>query len=503
MSKIHRNACFGGRCCGNIIGSCDYVTNLNYYKEANWAIRLLHAAIGGAAAAGKTDPSRHGTAAAAAAEKGTVNHMKQRTLKGQRLAGALLSAALLAVSTVPAGAVESAGQAAAQASQNTTAPTVSGMPVTIKEMGLTAVERAVRENNATVRSLQNIASSIDTVSDIADQYAAQGGLIQVQIENYKNLIAGLEAAMEGVDPSSDLYKTYAAQKKLLEENLQSLQMNELTIPIQQQSYASAIDDAVYDLRRQAANVADQLAMGAQDMLIGIKTLQNAETGLNRQLAQLDRTIGMMETTLRLGLASQYEMDATRHARENLAVNITTLETQRENLAGSLALMCGLDASTLVMPSVLPVPSSTEMGKMKYEADLASALDNSFSIWQKKCDLRDAQNRYDSAISGTAEAVAGAQDALAAEKITVESAFLTAYQTVRNCRTTLAATETALRQAELDFSTAELQYKRGMISHLDYLKAQDALASAQDAVASAGLELTSAFNKYQWAKQGLV
>ena len=429
--------------------------------------------------------------------------MKQNSNKGRRLVSTLLSAALLAALAAPAGAAEGGGQAAAQAPQGTEAPAVSGMPVTVKEMGLTAVERAVRENNSTVRSLKNIASSIDTVSDISDQYAAQGGLIQVQIENYKNLIAGLDAAMEGLEPSDNLYKTYAAQKKLLEDNLKSLQLNELTMPVQQQAYASAIDDAVYDLRKQAANVADQLAMGAQDMLIGIKTLQSTEVGLNRQLAQLDRTLSMMETTRKLGMISQYQIDTARHARQSLAVNMTTLATQRENLASSLALMCGFDASTLVLPSVLPVPGAADLGKMKYEADLASAKDNSFSIWQKQCDLRDAQNRYDTAIAGTAEAVAGAKDALAAEKITVESAFLTTYQTVRNCQTTLTATEAALRQAELDFSTAELQYKHGMISEMDYLAAKDTLDSAKDAVDSAGLQLTSAYNKYQWAKQGLV
>ena len=43
----------------------------------------------------------------------------------------------------------------------------------------------------------------------------------------------------------------------------------------------------------------------------------------------------------------------------------------------------------------------------------------------------------------------------------------------------------------------------MISELAYRQAQDTLENAKDAVEIAQLNLTSAYNQYEWAKQGVM
>ena len=156
-----------------------------------------------------------------------------------------------------------------------------------------------------------------------------------------------------------------------------------------------------------------------------------------------------------------------------------------------------------MPSTLAPVYDSQLREMSYEDDLELAKQNSFSIWQKRSELRRAQNAYDEDISGTDYAVQSAKDALVAEQQAVESSFGTIFQGVADSRAALDAARTAEQQAELDFRTSQVQYSRGMISELAYRQAQDTLENAKDAVEIAQLNLTSAYNQYEWAKQGVM
>ncbi len=415
----------------------------------------------------------------------------------RKLISALLAGALCMATVVPAGAVNSGGTAAVQEE----APPEA---LTVKQMGLRAVERAVSENNASVQSLRKTAAGMDTGSSMSEQFEAQGGALELQIKQYQEMIGKMEEAMEQIaDKESDLYKTYEAQKKLLENQRDSLQQSAASLPRQGAAVVMQIEDAVYQIRKQADNVADQITMAAQTLLISIQNLQYSQQKLERQLASLDRSLDVMETQLSLGLVSQYQMDTVRNQRDNLALGITNLQTQCNNLASSLALMCGYDAGTLVMPSAFAAVTEKDLKAMSYEADLEEALKNSFSIWQKRNTLRQAQNVYDDSYDSSVYAVQSAREALAAEQESVESAFASTFQSVQDSRGTLQAAQTAEQQAELDFKTSRLQYERGMLSRLDYLQAQDTLENAKLAVEMAQLNLTSAYNQYDWAKQGVM
>ena len=414
----------------------------------------------------------------------------------RRVIGALLAGALCMATVAPAGAVNGGGSAAVQEE----APPET---LTVKQMGLRAVERAVSENNASVQSLRKTAASMDTGSSLSEQFEAQGGALELQIKQYQEMIGKMEEAMEQIaDKESDLYKTYEAQKKLLENQRDSLQQSADSLPVQGAAAVMQIEDAVYQLRKQADNVADQLTMAAQTLLISIQNLQYSQQKLERQLASLDRSLDVMETQLSLGLVSQYQMDTVRNQRDNLALGITNLQTQCNNLASSLALMCGYDAGTLVMPAAFAAVTEKDLKAMSYEADLEETLKNSFSIWQKRNTLRQAQNVYDDSYDSSVYAVQSAREALAIEQESVEAAFASMFQSVQDCRGTLQAAQAAEQQAELDFETSQLQYERGMLSRLDYLQAQDTLENAKLDVQTAELGLVSAFNQYEWAKRGL-
>lgn len=407
----------------------------------------------------------------------------------------LLAGLLCAFPAVPAGA---AGEAAAPAAQEEQAGPAEPA---VREMGLRAVASAVQENNPTVQALRENAESIEESGALAGTSGGSGSVSPIDILNAQ--IQGLEQAMQGLDTESDLYKTYAVQKSLLEAQVEELEGSLSSSMAQGEMALLQLGDAAYQVRRQADNIEGQLAQTAQTLLITIQNLKYNRGQLERQLASLDRTIDVAEVQLSIGTISQYQMDLYRNQRDNLARTIDTLQTQCESLGSSIALLCGYDADTVVMPSTLAPVYDSQLREMSYEDDLELAKQNSFSIWQKRSELRQAQNAYDEDISGTDYAVQSAKDALAAEQQAVESSFGTIFQGVADSRAALDAARTAEQQAELDFRTSQVQYSRGMISELAYRQAQDTLENAKDAVEIAQLNLTSAYNQYEWAKQGVM
>ena len=407
----------------------------------------------------------------------------------------LLAGVLCAFPAVPAGA---AGEAAAPAAQEEQAGPAEPA---VREMGLRAVAGAVQENNPTVQALRENAESIEESGALAGASGGSGSVSPIDILNAQ--IQGLEQAMQGLDTESDLYKTYAVQKSLLEAQVEELEGSLSSSMAQGEMALLQLGDAAYQVRRQADNIEGQLAQTAQTLLITIQNLKYNRGQLERQLASLDRTIDVAEVQLSIGTISQYQMDLYRNQRDNLARTIDTLQTQCESLGSSIALLCGYDADTVVMPSTLAPVYDSQLREMSYEDDLELAKQNSFSIWQKRSELRRAQNAYDEDISGTDYAVQSAKDALVAEQQAVESSFGTIFQGVADSRAALDAARTAEQQAELDFRTSQVQYSRGMISELAYRQAQDTLENAKDAVEIAQLNLTSAYNQYEWAKQGVM
>lgn len=407
----------------------------------------------------------------------------------------LLAGVLCAFPAVPAGA---AGEAAAPAAQEEQAGPAEPA---VREMGLRAVASAVQENNPTVQALRENAESIEESGALAGTSGGSGSVSPIDILNAQ--IQGLEQAMQGLDTESDLYKTYAVQKSLLEAQVEELEGSLSSSMAQGEMALLQLGDAAYQVRRQADNIEGQLAQTAQTLLITIQNLKYNRGQLERQLASLDRTIDVAEVQLSIGTISQYQMDLYRNQRDNLARTIDTLQTQCESLGSSIALLCGYDADTVVMPSTLAPVYDSQLREMSYEDDLELAKQNSFSIWQKRSELRQAQNAYDEDVSGTDYAVQSAKDALAAEQQAVESSFGTIFQGVADSRAALDAARTAEQQAELDFRTSQVQYSRGMISELAYRQAQDTLENAKDAVEIAQLNLTSAYNQYEWAKQGVM
>ena len=412
----------------------------------------------------------------------------------QRIISALLAGLLCAGLTAPAGAAETAADTAAV--QDAAGPAA----LTPVRMGLRAVRAAVADAHPTALALHKTADSLGSTDSLSG--ALDGGMDSTA-QIYESLITRIEDAMTGLEPDSPLYITYQAQLVLLEGQKAALEQSIQSAAAQVEAAIQQMEDAAYQLDRQADNVAGQMALGAQSMLIGMQTLNLNEEQLERQLASLDRSIAVLEVQFALGMVSRLELDTVRSQRDTLARAIDTLDVQYESLGSSIALLCGYGADTMVVPSTIPEVYDADLRQMDYDDDLEQALDNSFSIWQSRNELRQAQNARDEDIPATVTAVQAAQEALEAEQDTVRAAFDTLYQNVQDSVQARDAAQTAAAQAELDVRTSTVQYDNGMISRLAYQQAQDTLADARLAVESAQLSLRPAYTQYEWALEGVM
>ena len=411
----------------------------------------------------------------------------------RKLISALLACALFAGTAAPAFAAE-----------NTAAKTPAGIgaeapALKVRQMGLLAVQKAVTENNSTVRMLRKNASAIESAtsgSSSMGSTASPGAM-------YSKLADTLQGIINDGNLSEDMKKTYEAQIEALRANADNLNFSVSSQMQSAMAMLSQLDDQAYQLRRQADSIANQMAKTAQDLLYTMETMDYQMENLKNGIATLDRNLAVLRVQRSRGMIGQLQLETVENQRIQLVNSQQTLANMREQIGLTLSQLCGLDADTIVEPSTLVMPYEGELDRINAKTGLENAKKNSFDIWSKRVSLRTAQNVYDKDVSGTAEAVKAAEDQLAVTQESVESAYATVIQDMKDSRVSLKAAENALTQAKDDLRLAGVKYKIGTLSKLGYQSAQDSVASAEINVKLAQLKVAQCYSACQWAEQGVL
>ncbi len=414
----------------------------------------------------------------------------------RKLISALLACALLAGTAAPAFAAEDTADTAAKtpAGIGAEAPALK-----VRQMGLLAVQKAVTENNSTVRMLRKNASAIESATSGSSSSA--GALNPGQA--YNQLADTLQGIINDGKLSGDMKKTYEAQIEALRANADNLNFSVSSQMQSAMAMLSQLDDQAYQLRRQADSIANQMAKTAQDLLYTMETMDYQMENLKNGIATLDRNLAVLRVQRSRGMIGQLQLETVENQRIQLVNSQQTLANMREQIGLTLSQLCGLDADTIVEPSTLVMPYEGELDRINAKTGLENAKKNSFDIWSKRVSLRTAQNVYDKDVSGTAEAVKAAEDQLAVTQESVESAYATVIQDMKDSRVSLKAAENALTQAKDDLRLAGVKYKIGTLSKLSYQSAQDSVASAEINVKLAQLKVAQCYSACQWAEQGVL
>ena len=414
----------------------------------------------------------------------------------RKLISALLACALLAGTAAPAFAAEDTADTAAKtpAGIGAEAPALK-----VRQMGLLAVQKAVTENNSTVRMLRKNASAIESATSGSSSSA--GSLNPGQA--YSQLADTLQGIISDGKLSGDMKKTYEAQIEALRANADNLNFSVSSQMQSAMAMLSQLDDQAYQLRRQADSIANQMAKTAQDLLYTMETMDYQMENLKNGIATLDRNLAVLRVQRSRGMIGQLQLETVENQRIQLVNSQQTLANMREQIGLTLSQLCGLDADTIVEPSTLVMPYEGELDRINAKTGLENAKKNSFDIWSRRVSLRTAQNVYDKNVSGTAEAVKAAEDQLAVTQESVESAYATVIQDMKDSRVSLKAAENALTQAKDDLRLAGVKYKIGTLSKLGCQSAQDSVDSAEINVKLAQLKVAQCYSACQWAEQGVL
>ena len=416
------------------------------------------------------------------------------------LCGSLLSATALAAET-PSGAADAAMAAAG---------VKDGQTVTQKELyaadpegtvSFANLEARVRENNLTIRMLEESIASIDVV-DYEKMYdELKDGLNEIaKIQRTMLQLGQLDSAMgntslSGSFSSEYIFSNLDASYDSLRETFDDLKDGKI-----QGDYAAA--------KRQLENAENQVVMGAETLYMAILEMQNTRASLQRQLDALDRTVEEMELRYKLGQISALTLQQVKNGRTQLASGIATLDMNIRNYTRQLEVMLGLEQTGSLTLTEPPQVSDKLVAEMDYDTVLASAKEKSYDLFAAQKTLDDAEETYKDSIKGYGQnnyhyksAVHTYEAAKYTYQSTVQSFemnFRTMYDAVADYQQVLKASQSALDYQKNACAASQLKYQQGTISKNSLLEAQDSLASAEADVATAKHNLFSAYHTYLWA-----
>lgn len=440
--------------------------------------------------------------------------MKRKTI------GALLAGVICAISVAPAGAVhvtDIAGLGALAAA--TAAADVLGSgdvnaapPVQdAQSIGFRGLEETVRAHNQTIQAFRKTLQGIEN-TDLDGQFFAEELQYQAQLNEYQsqaNAYTTYIKELKALDgDSSD--PTIAAQIEMAESLLKVAQngvaqINGIISGLDdaQEAAEDELDDTYASTEKQLENTANGIVVGAQTAYAGIITIREGIETLDRSLAALDRNIAVVEKQVEIGMASQLTLENLEQTRRTAAAQRETLVKQQTATENQLSLLCGNTANTTVKPTTLPTVTDRQLADMNYEKDLEAALDNSYTIWSARDEMRKASNDYEDNVTSTVDAYEAAKLNLEYAEESVTNSFRQLYLDVQDKKRLLDEAQAAYDMEKKNFDVDALRYERGMISKNDYLTAQDDLAAQEDAVRTAEHDLFTAYNTYDWAKRGYI
>ena len=416
------------------------------------------------------------------------------------LCGSLLSATALAAET-PSGAADAAMAAAG---------VKDGQTVTQKELyaadpegtvSFANLEARVRENNLTIRMLEESIASIDVV-DYEKMYdELKDGLNEIaKIQRTMLQLGQLDSAMgntslSGSFSSEYIFSSLDASYDSLRETFDDLKDGKI-----QGDYAAA--------KRQLENAENQVVMGAETLYMAILEMQNTRASLQRQLDALDRTVEEMELRYKLGQISALTLQQVKDGRTQLSSGIATLDMNIRNYTRQLEVMLGLEQTGSLTLAEPPQVSDKQVAEMDYDTALAAAKEKSYDLFAAQKTLDDAEETYKDSIKGYGQnnyhyksAVHTYEAAKYTYQSTVQSFemnFRTMYDAVADYQQVLKASQSALDYQKNACAASQLKYQQGTISKNSLLEAQDSLASAEADVATAKHNLFSAYHTYLWA-----
>ena len=237
----------------------------------------------------------------------------------------------------------------------------------------------------------------------------------------------------------------------------------------------------------------KLAKQAQGLMITYWTQYYNLDGQKARVEQAKLSYQSEQNRLAAGMSTQSKVLSAKESVSNAEAALVTAESNLASTKESLCLMLGWGYGADVEIAELAEPDQSKIAAIDVNADIQTALENSYAYRLTKTQLTNA--RTDSVKEKLSETEKN-------QKETISNSVKSAYDSLLLAQSGYEQAQSALALQEVSMKSADAKLAAGTITKNTYESQKASYTTAQVTARTQKLSLLQAMNDYDWAVNGL-
>lgn len=237
----------------------------------------------------------------------------------------------------------------------------------------------------------------------------------------------------------------------------------------------------------------KLAKQAQGLMITYWTQYYNLDGQKARIEQAKLSFQSEQNRLAAGMSTQAKVLNAKEAVSNAEAALVTAESNLASTKKSLCLMLGWGYGADVEIAELAEPDQSKIAAIDVNADIQTALENSYAYRLTKKQLTNA--RTDSVKEKLTETEKNQRE-------TISNSVKSAYDSLLLAQSGYEQAQSALTLQEVSMKSADAKLAAGTITKNTYESQKASYTTAQVTAQTQKLSLLQAMNDYDWAVNGL-
>ena len=237
----------------------------------------------------------------------------------------------------------------------------------------------------------------------------------------------------------------------------------------------------------------KLAKQAQGLMITYWTQYYNLDGQKARVEQAKLSYQSEQNRLAAGMSTQSKVLSAKESVSNAEAALVTAESNLASTKESLCLMLGWGYGADVEIAELAEPDQSKIAAIDVNADIQTALENSYAYRLTKKQLTNA--RTDSVKEKLSETEKN-------QKETISNSVKSAYDSLLLAQSGYEQAQSALALQEVSMKSADAKLAAGTITKNTYESQKASYTTAQVTARTQKLSLLQAMNDYDWAVNGL-
>ena len=237
----------------------------------------------------------------------------------------------------------------------------------------------------------------------------------------------------------------------------------------------------------------KLAKQAQGLMITYWTQYYNLDGQKARVEQAKLSYQSEQNRLAAGMSTQSKVLSAKESVSNAEAALVTAESNLASTKESLCLMLGWGYGADVEIAELAEPDQSKIAAIDVNADIQTALENSYAYRLTKKQLTNA--RTDSVKEKLSETEKNQRE-------TISNSVKSAYDSLLLAQSGYEQAQSALALQEVSMKSADAKLAAGTITKNTYESQKASYTTAQVTAQTQKLSLLQAMNDYDWAVNGL-